>query len=80
VEITAFILKEALPKGWLHLETVDRELLKRIGRLRGVLGWEFDHLRDEKRLYGGHLLILRVCESVEQSTFVSYVLIDHPRR
>src|SRR5215211_6582146 len=63
----------------LHLKTVDRELLERFGGLRGVLGWEFDHFWDEKRLYGGHLLVLGVGEPVEQSTLVCYVLIDHPR-
>ena len=64
----------------LHLKTVDREFLKRIGSLCGILGWEFDHLRDEKRLYGGHLLVFGVGESVEQGTLVGYVLIDDPRR
>src|SRR5215217_1801387 len=32
---------------WLHLEAVDRKLLKRIGRLRGILGWELDHFWNE---------------------------------
>src|SRR5215217_1277101 len=64
----------------LHLEAVDRELLKRIGSLCSILGWEFDHLRDEKGLYGGHLLLIGVGESVEQGTLVCHVLIDHPRR
>src|SRR5215203_5413992 len=63
----------------LHLKPVDRELLERIGSLRCVLGWEFDHLRDQKRLYGGHPLIFGVGEPVEQGTLVGYVLIDHPR-